>query len=170
MTRREFHVSSAIRVHGLLIAGVFAIIGIGALIAAGPTLPDGEMIGAVNLALSAGVVVYVLRAARNAGVGMALDGDGIWFRDWNLPPVPWRHVAGARIAGSRIRPLLYIELEDAEAFFAHVDESARTRRPANPLVRDTRLMVPNGALDAPLTEVVAAIREACKNNRNVIGG
>jgi hypothetical protein len=66
--------------------------------------------------------------------------------------------------------LLFIELEDAEAFSAHVDESARTRRPPNPLVRDTRLIVPNGALDAPLTEVVAAIREACKNNGNVIGG
>jgi hypothetical protein len=168
MTRREFRVSSTKRLHGLVIAGVFAVVGIGALVAAGTALPDGEMVGAVNLALAIGIALYVLRTTGNPGVGMVLDDDGIWFRDWNLPPVPWRHIAGVRIAGIRIRTLVYIELVDAEAFFAHVDESSQTPRSTNPLVRDSRLMVPNGALDAPLTDVVAAIREACENNGNVI--
>ena len=155
-----FGVSRARRTHGLLIAGVLAAAGFAALVFAGPGLPDGEIIGVVNLALAGGVAVYVLRATRDPGVGMVLDDEGVWFSDWALPPVPWRHVQGARVAGSRLRPLLYVELRDPEIFFARVDDAARAPRRANPLVRETRLLVPNGALDAPLGKVAAAIREA----------
>ena len=154
-----FRFSRAKRVHGLVIAGVLAAVGLLALFAAGPALPDGGLIGLVNLALASGVVVYVLRTAWNPGVGMVLDDDGVWFRDWDLPPVPWRHVANAHTAGIRLRPLVHVELHDAETFFARVDAAARKPRRANTLVRRTRLIVPNGALDAPLNDIVAAIRE-----------
>ena len=155
-----FRVSRAKRLHGLVIAGVLAAVGLLAMFAAGPALPDGQLIGLVNLALAGGVVVYVLRTAWNPGVGMVLDDDGVWFRDWDLPPVPWRHVANAHTAGIRLRPLVHVELHDAETFFARVDADARKPRRANPLVRPTRLTVPNGALDAPLTDIVEAIRAA----------
>ncbi len=155
-----FRSSRAKRVHGLVIAGVLAAVGLLAMFAAGPALPDGQLIGLVNLALAGGVVVYVLRSAWNPGVGMVLDDNGVWFRDWDLPPVPWRHIANAHAAGIRLRPLVHVELHDAETFFARVDAGARKRRRANPLVRPTRLTVPNGALDAPLTDIVEAIREA----------
>ena len=102
---------------------------------------------------------YVVRTAWRPGIELLLDDDGIWFRGWDLPPVPWRHVAEARIAGSRIRTLLYLELDDPEALFAAIDAMAGKRRAANSLVRATRLLIPNSALDAPLDEVVEAIRE-----------
>ena len=159
-TRIVFGVSSTRRVHGLLVSAVLAAAGIAALFAAGPALPDGQSIGAVTLLLACGIVFYVTRSARNTGTAMVLDKDGLWFRDWGLPPVPWRHIAGARIAGNRIRPLLHIDLDEGEAFFADVDDGAEKRRPANPLVRPTRLLVPNGAVDAPLTDIVEAIRRA----------
>ena len=156
---RAFRGSSARRVHGLLIAGLLAVVGIIALAAAGPALPDGELIGLVNLVLAGAVAVYVVRTAWRPGIELLLDDDGVWFRGWDLPPVPWRHVAEARIAGSRIRTLLYLELDDPEALFAAIDAMAGKRRAANSLVRATRLLIPNSALDAPLDEVVEAIRE-----------
>ena len=152
-----FRSSRAKRVHGLVIAGVLAAVGLLAIFAAGPGLPDGGLIGAVNLALAGGVVVYVLRAAWNPGVDMVLDDNGVWFRDWDLPPVPWRYVANAYTAGIRLRPMVYIDLNDAESFFAQLDAAAQNRSRASPHVRPTRLTVPNGALDAPLTDIVEAI-------------
>ncbi len=158
-TRTEFRTSRAKRVHGLLIAGVLALVGLGALIAAGPVVPDGRLIGAINLALAGGVAVYVLRTASNSSLDMVLDDDGIWFRDWNLPPVPWRHVVDASAAGSHLRPMIRVKLREAEFFFAQLDETAPKRRRANPLVHATDLMVPGNALDAPLDDILAAIRE-----------
>ncbi len=143
-----------------MIAGLLAVVGVIALFSAGPGLPDGELIGAINLVLAGGVAAYVVRTAWRPGIDLVLDDGGIWFRGWDLPPVPWRHVAEARIAGSRIRPLLYVELDDPEALFAAIDAAAGKRRTANPLVRAARLLIPNSALDAPLVEVAEAIREA----------
>ena len=162
-TGRRFRGSSAKRVHGMLIAGLLAVVGVIALFSAGPGLPDGELIGALNLVLAGGVAAYVARTAWRPGIDLVLDDDGIWFRGWDLPTVPWRHVAEARMAGSRIRPLLYVELDDPEALFAAIDAAAGKRRAANALVRATRLLIPNSALDAPLGEVVEAIREAHAN-------
>jgi len=156
----EFQVSRRKRLHGLVIAGVFAAVGVGAILGAGPGLPDGRMIGLVSLALAAAVVVYVARTAWNPGVGMVLDDRGLWFRDWGLPPVPWHHVGDAHTVGIRLRPLVCVELKDSDAFIAGLDEAVRRGCRGNPLVRPPRLMVPNGALDAPLGDIVAAIREA----------
>lgn len=160
---RTFRGSSSRRTHGLVVAGLLAVVGVIALFSAGPGLPDGELIGALNLVLAGGVAVYVARTAWRPGIDLVLDDDGIWFRGWDLPTVPWRHVAEARMAGSRIRPLLYVELDDPEALFAAIDAAAGKRRAANSLVRETRLLIPNSALDAPLGEVVEAIREAHAN-------
>ncbi len=156
----EFPVSRRKRLHGLLIAGIFTVVGVGAILGDGSWLADGRMIGLVNLALAAAVVVYVARTAWNPGVGMVLDDRGLWFRDWGLPPVPWRHVGDVHTVGIRLRPLIRVELKDPDAFIAGLDEAARRRCRGNPLIRPPRLMIPDGAPDAPLGDIVAAIHEA----------
>lgn len=156
----EFQVSRRQRLHGLLIAGIFTVVGVGAILGDGSWLADGLMIGLVNLTLAAAVVAYVARTAWNPGVGMVLDDRGLWFRDWGLPPVPWRHVGDVTAVGIRLRPLIRVEMKDWDAFIAGLDQAARRRCRGNPLIRPPRLMIPNGALDAPLDDIVAAIREA----------
>ncbi len=52
---------------------------------------------------------------------------------------------------------------DIGRMIAAIDAAAGKRRAANSLVRETRLLIPNSALDAPLGEVVEAIREAHAN-------
>ena len=151
-----FAASPAKRRHGLIIAGLLTAVGVIALLLAGPALPDGVMIGAIALALAAGFAVHVLRATGATDVVLTIDGDGVWFRDWGLPKVPWRHVAGIHVAGIRLRLLIHIDLIDGEAFFAGLDKAQR----ANPLVKPDRLVAPGGAFDAPIGDVVVALREA----------
>ena len=156
----SFGVSPGKRTHGMVIAGLLAVSGVVALVAAGPALPDGEMIGLGNLALAAIIFLYVRRTTSAAGPGMVLDGDGIWFREWDMPAVPWRFVAGSRMAGNRLRPLIYIELDENQDLFSHMEAVGEASPAISPLVRRGRLIVPNGALDTPLNEVAVAIRSA----------
>ena len=156
--RVAFAASPAKRRHGLIIAGLLAAVGVISLLADGPALPDGVMIGGVALALAAGFAVHVLRTTDTSGAVLTIDGEGVWFRDWGLPKVPWRHIGGIRVVGIRLRLLIHIDLIDGEAFFAGID-----KRPASPLVRPTRLEAPGGAFDAPIGDVVVALREAQAN-------
>ncbi len=155
-----FGVSPGKRTHGMVIAGLLAASGVVSLIAAGPSVPDGETIGLVALALAAVVFFHVRRTTSTTGPAMVLDGDGIWFREWGMDAVPWRFIAGVRMAGNRLRPLIYIELDNSADLFAHMEASSGTRPSLGPLVRGGRLVVPNSALDAPLNEVAVAIRAA----------
>ena len=159
--RVAFAASPGKRRHGLIIVGLLAAVGVIALLLTGPALPDGVIIGGVALALAAGFAVHVLRTTGAPGAVLTIDGEGVWFRDWGLPKVPWRHVAGIHVAGIRLRLLIHIDLIDGEAFLAGLDEARR--RPANPLVRPARLVAPGGAFDAPIGDVVVALREAHEN-------
>ncbi len=89
---------------------------------------------------------------------MTIDGEGVWFRDWGLPKVPWRHVSGIRVAGIRLHLLIHIDLIDGETFLAGLDEAQR--RSATSLVGPDRLTAPGGAFEAPIGDVVVALREA----------
>lgn len=142
------------RRHGLIIAGLLAVVGVIALLSAGPGLPDGTMIGGVALAIAAGFTLHVLRSTGDAGAVLTIDDEGVWFRDWGLPKVPWRHVAGIHVVGIRLRLLIQIDLIDGEAFLAGLN------KPTNPLVRSDRLVAPGGTIDAPIGDVVVALREA----------
>ena len=155
-----FGVSPSKRTHGMIIAALLAVSGVVALVAAGPTVPDGMVIGLGSLALAAVVAFYVRRTTGTSGPGMVLNGDGIWFREWGIPAVPWRFVAGSRMAGNRLRPLIYVELHEPEDLFAHFEAVGEARPDLGPLVRRGRLIIPNSALNAPLNEVAVAIREA----------
>ncbi len=143
------------RRHGLIISGLLAVVGIVAMIS---SIADGMMIGAAALAMAALFALHVLRTTGGADAVMTIDGDGVWFRDWDLPKVPWRHIGGIHVAGIRLRLLIHIDLIDGEAFLAGLDGAPR--RPANPLVRPDRLTAPGGAIDAPIGDVVVALREA----------
>ncbi len=157
---REFQVSPARLRHGLVLAGAIAAIGLGIMLFAGPSVADAPLVGAALLVLAAGVGAFVLRTARDRRPRMVLGPDGVWFRDWGLPPVPWPSISRIYSVGSRIQPFVCVEVDDWEEFAAALDDATRARCRSNRLVRWPRLMVPNGALDASFDEVLAALREA----------
>lgn len=153
--RVAFAGSPGKRRHGLIISGLLAAAGVVAMISG---VADGMMIGAVVLAMAALFAVHVLRSTGGSDAVMTIDGDGVWFRDWGLPKVPWRHVAGIHVAGIRLHLLIRIDLIDGEAFLAGLDKAQR--RSATSLVRPDRLVAPGGAFLAPMGDVVVALREA----------
>ena len=156
--RREFRASRSRVQHGILLSVVLALIGLWALLFAGPSVRDAELVGAVALIMSAVMLVVVRRNARDIRARMVLDGAGIWFRDWEIGPVPWAAVGDAYTSGSRLQAFVSLRLRDPEGFLAGLPEAERKALRANRLYRSPALRLPHGALDAPLDQVLAAIK------------
>ena len=156
--RRVYRISRNRLQHGVLLAVVLGAIGVASLIFAGPTLPDGQLLGVINLTLAAGILAYVGYTARDARPRMILDREGLWYRDWGIGPLSWDQIGETRVAGIRMNAYLSINLRDPDALLAGLDDATRRRFKRNRLVRLPRLTVPNDALDAPLDEILTAIR------------
>ncbi len=132
--------------------------GLGTVLFGDGHVRDHESIAAVCGALAVAVLL-VSRGARSRGTAMTIDDAGLWYRDWDLPAVPWRHVSGARIGGVRLRPLLRVDLRDAESFFAALDGAARRKSHGNALVKGDHLLIPGNAVEESISEIAVLIRE-----------
>lgn len=151
--------------HGMLLGGVLAVIGFAAIFLADASIPNAVLIGTVNLLLAGGVLFSVVRAARDPRPRMVLDRDGIWYRDWPVGRVPWRFVGGAHMQGSRFQTAACIELREPESFLATLSDGERRKCRSNRLVRLPCLLVPHGALDAPLAQIIEAVQAAASENQ-----
>ncbi len=156
--RREFHTSRGRVQHGILLGVVLALIGVWALLFAGPSVPDAELVGGIALAMSAGVLFVVQRNARDTSARMVLGGEGVWFRDWKIGPVPWAAIDDAYTSGSRMQAFVSLRLRNPDDFLAGLPEAERKSLRRNRLYRSPDLRIPHGALDAPLDEILAAIK------------
>lgn len=121
-------------------------------------VPDHVSISAICAAFSC-VILLVARGTGLRGIVMTIDDRGIWYRDWDLPAVPWRHVSGTWITGIRLRPLLRVDLRDAESFFATLDGATRRKSRGNVLIKDDHLLIPGNAIERPISMIAALIRE-----------
>ncbi len=155
--RREFHASRSRVQHGILLSVMLALVGLWALLFAGPSVPDAALVGGVALAMSAVMLFVVLRNARDTSLRMVLDDDGIWFRDWKIGPVPWAAIDDTYTSGSRLQAFVVLPLRDPDGFLAALPTAERKALRANRLYRAPELRIPHGALDAPLAEVLTAI-------------
>jgi hypothetical protein len=156
--RREFRASRTRVQHGILLGAVLALVGLGTLLFAGPSVPDAELVGAVALALSAVILFVVLRNARDGSARMVLADEGIWFRDWGIGPVPWSAIDDAYTSGSRLQAFVSLHLRDPDGFLASLPEAERKALRGNRLARLPELRIPHGTLDAPLDQILAAIK------------
>ena len=156
--RREFHASRTRVQHGILLCVVLALVGVWALLLAGPSVRDAELVGAVALVMSSIVLVVVLRNARDTRARMVLDRDGIWFRDWEIGAVPWVAIDDAYTSGSRLQAYVSLPLRDPDGFLAALPDAERAKLKGNRLYRSPALRIPHGALDAALDQVLAAIK------------
>ncbi len=155
--RREFRASRTRVQHGILLSAMLALVGVWALLFAGPSVPDAELVGAVALALAAVASFVVLRNARDTRVRMELDGAGIRFRDWGIGLVPWAAIDDAYTSGSRLQAFVSLHLRDPDGFLGGLPEAERKALRRNRLYRPPELRIPHGALDAPRDEILAAI-------------
>lgn len=156
--RREFQTSRTRFQHGILLTVMLALVGLWALLFAGPLVRDAEWVGTIALALSAVTLFVVLRNARDASARMVLDGDGVWFRDWEIGPLPWAAFDDAYTSGNRLQAFVSLHLRDPDGFLAGLPQAERTALRGNRLLKMPELRIPHGALDAPLDEILAAIK------------
>jgi hypothetical protein len=155
--RREFGIARSKIQHGLLLGGLLAVIGFAILIFGPGAVPDAVLIGSVNLVIATGILVYNLRAANDARPRLVVDGHGVWFREWNLDPIPWSEIGHVGTAGARVQAYVSVTLRDMERLFGYLPEETRRKLRSNRLVRPPDLRIPHGAVEASLDDIVAAI-------------
>ncbi len=154
---REFHVSPTKVQQGYLLAAVVAAIGVAVMLLTDASVANGKLIGLLLLVFGAGVFYTVRRSALDPRPRLVIDGRGIWYRDWGLDTVPWSQVADAHPSGSRFHTAVALELRQPEALLAGLSEKQRAKLRSNRLVRLPRLLLPEGALNAPLAEILELI-------------
>ena len=153
--------SKSRRIHALIIAGLFAAIGIGSFLFGDGYVPDNDLV-AIICVIGAVFIYGVSYGSWSEGVAMTISGDGVWYKDWKLPVIPWRHVGRACSTGIRLRPLLRIDLVDAEVFFSELDDSSLRKLDGHTLVKSNYLLVPSGILEIPISEIATAINAAAQ--------
>lgn len=158
INRKEFPGSRTRVQHGALLSIVLALIGIVSLLFAGSSVQDADLVGYAALLMAAGVMVSVVRSARDRNPRMILDRGGVWFQDWKIRVIPWPAIREAHIGGSRLQAFILLSLRDPEGFLNALPEAERKTIKSNRLWRSPELRIPHGALDAPHDEILAAIK------------
>ena len=156
--RNEFRGSRARVQHGILLAAVLAVSGLGSLFCGGPSVPYAELVGAVALVVAAGVLIVVMRSASDTRPHLVLDRNGVWFRDWEIATVSWAAIDAVYTGGSRLQAFITLSLRNSEEFLSALPPAERTRLTSNRLFRRSAIRIPHDALDAPFDEILAALR------------
>jgi len=153
----SFHIARSRVQHGYMLAGVLAAIGIWASLFADPQITGGPLLGLVNLGLAGGIAFHIWRLSRDKRPRLVIDQRGIWFRDWNLDPVPWSQIEGTLQKGGRLQAIICLQLRDPEGLFSSLPTEKRGKALANRLIRPPLLMIPAHSVDADFGEIRAAI-------------
>lgn len=142
----------------MLLAAVLGVIGVAAIVAGDDVIPGAVLVGVVNLTVAAGIYYSVQRTARDHRPQMVLDSEGIWYRHWGVGKVRWAELLDAYPGGARIQTYINLRLADPEGFMTALPDAERVKLKGNRLYRSPELRIPHGALNAPLGEILAAIK------------
>ena len=160
MTERpaqEFGIGRSKLTHGLVIAAVGVLAGLGTFLFGGENVADRHLMGGVLVAMGVAVGVHAWRTGRTLGAHLRIDADGVTFREWGVT-VPWGEIADAYQSGSRLQPFITLRVGDPERFLAALpqDEARKLRR--NRLWKPPELRIPYSAVEASREEILAAIQ------------
>lgn len=161
-TRQEYRVSRTKLQQGYLLGGVLVLIGVVVFAIGG--IPDATLIGAGHVLVGGGIIGYTLRQSRDQTPRLVLDGEGIWYREWKIRPVPWAQIASVGTSGSRMSSFVSIELRDESTFLHILSPEDRHKIKSNSLIRLPRLFIPNHSVDAPFEELAGEIEAARKRH------
>ncbi len=165
---REFQAAKTRVRSGVLLGAVLAAIGLAVMTSGTSSIPNAQRIGTVILAVAVlAVVVVVLRGALDRRARLVLDVGGVWYRDWGIRAVPGREIAHASLGGVHTKTYLGIEVRDTAGFLAGLTASERKHLHHTRLARLPVLRVPQGALDTPLDEVLAAVESRIEASRHL---
>ncbi|NQV45426.1 MAG: hypothetical protein HQ501_11005 [Rhodospirillales bacterium] len=138
---------------GYLLAGFVLVSGLALMFYLNDASEDATLIGMVNIGFAAVVFFMTRRSLATSSRLLVLNSDGVWYRDWKGPVVPWNQIANIEISGSRIKAAVRLTLKDPEAVITLLDAADRKAFEKNPLVNMPVLRVPNGALADTLEQI-----------------
>lgn len=155
---REFQIGQSKARHGLLIAGLSILVGLGTLAFGDKSVADSPWIGALLVVLGLAIGLHAWRTGRTPGAHLRLDAAGIYFREWDTT-IPWREIADVYQSGSRLQPFITLRIGDPERLLANLPEAEARGLTRNRLWKKPELRIPYSAVEASRDEILAAIRE-----------
>lgn len=150
---------------GYLLAAFMVISGLALMFFLDSASEDAALIGMVNIAFGAIVFFLARRSAMNSQRLLVLNADGVWYRDWKGPVIPWNQIANIEVGGSRIKAALRITLRDPEAVITMLDAADRPGFEKNPLNILPVITIPNGSLAVPLDQVAERMKDFARRAR-----
>lgn len=144
---------------GYLLSGFMLISGLALMFVLDSASEDAAVIGMVNIAF--GVIVFLMtrRSAINSRRLLVLSNEGVWYRDWKGPVIPWNQIAGLNLGGNRIKAAIEVTLKNPEIIVTMLDASDRAAFEKNHLANMPVIKIPNGALEVSLDEVLEKMKE-----------
>ena len=159
---QEFQIGQSKARHGLVIAAISILAGLGALLLADESVTDSDWIGAVLIVLGIGVGVHAWRTGRTPGAHLRIDAAGVYFREWGVT-VPWREIADVYQSGSRLQPFVTLRIGDPERLLAGLPQEEARKLKRNRLWKAPELRIPYSAVDASRGEILAAIQNGMRD-------
>lgn len=138
---------------GYLLAGFMLVSGLALMFYLNDASKDATLIGMVNIGFAAVVFFLTRRSLATSSRLLVLNSDGVWYRDWKGPVIPWSQIASIEISGSRIKAAVRVTLKDPEAVITLLDAADRKAFEKNSLVIMPVLRIPNGTLADTLEQV-----------------
>lgn len=165
---REFAASKGKLRHGLLVAALFAVLGLWLLILPVAAIPDSELIGGVNLGIAVLIAGYSWQTSQAAGLSLRIDERGVWYKEWGFT-LPWRAVADIYGKGSRLNPQIALQLKDGAAFLSTLPGEQARKLKAGPYYKEPQLLLPNACADAHFSELLSVLQAGLEQSRKESG-
>ncbi|MEM7225563.1 MAG: hypothetical protein AAF495_21475 [Pseudomonadota bacterium] len=142
---------------GFVLGGALLVASLIVVLLAGTE--DRGTLWAVGLLVVFGLVVLVqaLRAALDPAPWLVIDRQGVWYKEWGLPPVPWAEIEKHYQTGSRLQAYLALALRDQESYFAALAQDRGTKVRFGRLIRPKLLLIPANTLDASFRQIQDAM-------------
>ena len=116
------------------------------------------MVGLVLIAIGLGALAHAFHQARDRSPRLVIDRAGVWFKEWELPVLPWDQVFDVYQKGIKLRPYVIVLLRDQNQYFASLPPRERQRVKFSRLIKPGLLLIPAGAVEATLPEIETAIK------------
>ena len=158
----EFQIGQSKTRHGLVIAGLSILVGLGTLAFAGKSVADSHWIAALLVGLGLAIGVHAWRTGRTPGAHLRMDAAGVYFREWGTT-IPWREISDVYQSGSRLQPFITLRIGDPERLLANLPEDEARGLKRNRLWKRPELRIPYSAVEASRDEILAAIRDGLRD-------
>ena len=165
MTERpaqEFRIGQSKAKHGLVIAAIGILVGLGTLAFADKSVADSHWIAILLVVLGIGIGVHAWRTGHAPGAHLRIDGEGVFFREWGVT-LPWHEIADVYQSGSRLQPFVTLRIADPERLLVSLPEAEARGLKRNRLWKKPELRIPYSAVEASRDEILAAIQDGLRD-------